>query len=530
MMIQRVQRELAHLVIGKVFTVMLGLLVLLLMWRRVAPSAYGQYLSLLASAEILSLISAIGLSTVAQRHLPIWMAHAPSAAHALWRIGQVLLLRIVLASLFMAALIWLATSWKGVWTDFALSVSLPSAVALILTTVLWRSLEEVQVVLLMQAWIQGLAVTAHAVRLMALLTLEAGPAADLQWLIHLELTIVGFSLIVGLLATAHRTLGASPVEESLRNERPSTWLGAWRNAIQFWLIQCLGLTWSIHALRLMLHAVAGPLAVAVHGVAYSMVESLRQATPLMWMTGWLRAAMLRLHASQPDSKLSLDLASAVHRLSLFMLWPVVCAWCVEPVAWFRWVGGAEMFVKAQDLSLQHPWAPTVTGILAATALLAPLQNRHLMISLWAYVQQRPGWGVAASMAAVLCVACWAWIWPVMGLWSVPLVMLMAEVVWVSMAGLGWTSPGSRNQGPGPAIAIPLAALTGAGLARLGLDAVDGHQLVLRLILPLFASVAAVALVAWRRTLWTAAERDALGRCAPTVLLALRASGVEKPSR
>jgi len=97
-------------------------------------------------------------------------------------------------------------------------------------------------------------------------------------------------------------------------------------------------------------------------------------------------------------------------------------------------------------------------------------------------------------------------------------MLMAEVVWVSMAGLGWTSPGSRNQGPGPSIAIPLAALTGAGLARLGLDAVDGHQLVMRLTLPLFASVAAGGPGAPPavKTTWFSRMADSISRMSPKV--------------
>ena len=64
MMVQ-VQRAFVRLLIGKALTVVLGLTVLLLIWRRVSPEAYGQYLSLVATAEIVSLVSALGLSTVA---------------------------------------------------------------------------------------------------------------------------------------------------------------------------------------------------------------------------------------------------------------------------------------------------------------------------------------------------------------------------------------------------------------------------------------------------------------------------------
>lgn len=517
---EHVRKALGRLVLGKALTVLLGLLVLVLLWRRVAPSAYGQYLSLLAGAEILSAISSLGLSTVAQRHLPVWIAHAQSPGQAWGRIAQILLLRIVLAGIFLVIFLAFASSRWFPWPEFPAPPDPTPALALVLATILMRSLEEIQAALLMQAWIQGLATAAHGARLLALSSLGSAAPADLDWLISLELSIAGTVAAIGVLATVLRTWRKPGSEKSLLNEAPCPWFAAWRRSLEFWVIQCLGLAWSLHVLRLMLHAVAGPMAVAVHSVAFSMAESLRQATPLVWMAGWLRAAMLHLQAEQPQGPMALGLASAIHRLSLLMLWPVVCAWCVEPAAWFRWAGGTEMFNMAQDLSRDHPLAPAATGLLAATAVLAPIQNRHLLLSLWATVLQRPGWGVPASVGAALAVSSFAGLWPLLGLWSAPAVMVLAEVLWITTASRGWDEARLDATRRWHAAALPLMALTAAGMASLALDQVPGHPAELRLFIPLICALAATAILSWARSPWTAEERAALAHVLPPGFVAL----------
>jgi hypothetical protein len=50
------QRALTHLVVGKTLSAALGVAVLALLWRRVEPLAYGQYLTLLALLEVLAMV------------------------------------------------------------------------------------------------------------------------------------------------------------------------------------------------------------------------------------------------------------------------------------------------------------------------------------------------------------------------------------------------------------------------------------------------------------------------------------------
>lgn len=531
-MMAQVQRAFVRLLIGKALTVVLGLTVLLLIWRRVSPEAYGQYLSLVATAEIVSLVSALGLSTVAQRHLPVWLAHATGPGEAFARVAQVLLGRTVLAGVFLCGLAWAAGSSGPIWSALSGVLESPLALALLILTVLARSLEEVQAALLMQTWVQGLAVAAHTMRLAALTTrtpVGTGAAAPFEWLVTLELAIACVVVTVGLVATALRAVSTGRTEEALRREPSSTWRQAWRTALEFWWIQCLGLLWSLHVLRLILHAWAGPLPVAVHAVAHSMVESLRQATPLVWLTGWLRAAMLRLHAGQPESGMALDLAAAVHRVSLLMLWPVVAAWCAEPTHWYRWAGGAQMFSKAQEIGQLHPSFPLLGAVLMATALLAPIQNRHLLISLWSYVQQRPRGGVWASLAAAsLALPSLGLMWPHLGLLSLPLVMLMAELIWVCTASRGWTARVTGLHVRTARLAVPLAALLAAAMGSLVLDALDEQAPLWRLGVPLTMALLSVAVLARYPSVWTAPESQAVHQCLPAGLQAAQRRWMRGP--
>lgn len=526
------QRELGHLALGKVLSTAMGLVVLALMWRRVEPQAYGQYLTLLAGLELLALGSALGLSTIAQRHLPIWMAHARTAARALGLVAQLMSLRALLGVLALGALgsLMFALPWPP-----AIRPTLPDlhwglALGWFTAGVLVRSLEEIQSALLMQAWIQGPLVAGHAVRLVGLLSLPPQSPAGLAWLITLELGVALLTLVAGVVALVLlRVRGhGRAAEDPLRQEAPSHWVQAWRQALGFWTIQCLGMAWSLHTLRLVLHAALGPTAVAVQAAAQALGDSLRQASPLVWMAGWLRAAMLRLHAVAPSSKQDWHLALAVQRATAVLLWPVLAAWCAEPAVWLRWAAGPMLYEEAQAMSLAYPGLPPFTLLLVAASVLVPLQNRHLLLSLWAQTRQRPGWGLVASVAALTSVLSLPWVLPVFGLWSVPLVMIGAECVWVGIVMRQASAVGfSGDQRMAVrAVAVPVGALSSAFAAAAGWDFLAAsvaeatfaasplnHPLML-MLMPCLAAALAVVVLTWKWPAWSSAEREALWACLP----------------
>jgi hypothetical protein len=155
-------------------------------------------------------------------------------------------------------------------------------------------------------------------------------------------------------------------------------------------------------------------------------------------------------------------------------------------------------------------------LLAATAVLVPLQNRHLVLALWTQTRQRPGRGILASVAALACAASLPWLLPAWGLWSVPLVMIGAEALWVTTVGLRRHDRESSEplQRVGKSTLWPVAALGAAFLASLMLDLFEPLSPWLRLLCPLLAAAVTVGAVAWTWPAWSSGEQSVLSRCLP----------------
>ena len=531
-------REFRHLVVGKALSAGLGLGVLAILWRVISPAAYGDYLALLALMEILVLVSALGLSTLTQRHLPVWVAHASGPLQAIRSVTAVLGLRAVLAAIAAALVLPLSGSWMP---DLLNRIGPIWWMGWVVAGALMRSLEEVQSALLMQAWVQALVMAAHGVRLWALWMWPPGrplheqamwadtgasaPVDEARWVLGLEMAVATIVVLVGMGAVVARLLRQSPGHDPMALERVVPWPHAWRNSLGFWAIQCLGLTWSLHALRLIAQALAGPSVLAVHAAAQALSDALRQASPLVWMSGWLRATMLRLQAAQPDGRSAWHLVRGLERASGVLLWPVLAAWCVAPEAWLRWVAGANLLAEAHRLSQSYPELPPFTALLAAAALLVPLQNHHLALALWSQTQQRWGWGLFGAIAAMLWPVTLTLLWPLLGLWSLPLVMVGAEWTWVMVVSHSMREDGARTL-PGTGFAVPATALLAAAVARgvwdtagpyLGIDQMTVWPAAQGLW-PALVAAGAVLVLLRNRPAWSASERHVVLACLPPLLV------------
>jgi len=525
------QRALTHLVVGKTLSAALGVAVLALLWRRVEPLAYGQYLTLLALLEVLAMVGALGLSTVTQRHWPVWVAHAPSPAH-IWRpLACILGLRTVFAAAMALLFFWALSGVAGP----ALDTLGPVGFLIWVTAGVWaRSLEEAQAALMMQGWVQGLSVAAHMVRLAALIGWppQALGLQDLAWLLVLDLSVSALAVMLGGWALMRHAIRIKAAQDTAVLESPVSWWSAWRTGLGFWVIQCLGLGWSLSSLRLMMNALGGPVAVAVHAAAQSLIDLARQATPLVWMSGWLRATMLGLQMRRPDGLEALHLARGVEAFSAALVWPLLAAWCVQPSAWLRWLAGPGLFEQAQMLGDGFALGVPFTALLAAGSVLVPLQNHHLVLSLWTHTQQTWRWGVCAAAFALLSVAALPLLWPSLGVWSAVAVMAMAEFAWVGVVrwGVGRLAdpPKGRNPLMSRALGVPLAAMVSAvladglmqGAAAWGAGFIDSSPTPTRLVLCWAAAAFGVWFALRLRPVWSSAEQSVLLACLPGSFLVI----------
>lgn len=526
------RRALGHLVAGKALGAGLGLLVTALMWRRLEPPVYGAYLALLSALELSYLLSAAGLSTVAQRHLPGWVRHAASPWLAMRPMAQLMGLRLLMTGLLLLGPLALLHSltperapWLWAWLSAVVAdpqrdgVSWPPLLFLwFMLGTLNRFMEEVQGALLMQWGVQLQVVLAHSARVLALLQADA---PDLLWVLRLELLVAAGSCCAAVLALARcSTRRAEPFAPS------GPLMPAWRVGLRFWWIQLLGLAWSLHTLRVALAPMLGPSALAVHGAAQALADAARNASPLMWMSTWLRAVMLRLYLDSSSTTRARDLALAVLKIGSLATTALWASWLVDAPGWLRWAIGAALHDQAVSLAWRFPAAPAPVLLLAALGLLIKLQDRHLTLSLWSQTVQQPAPGIRAGMVAALSAAAVCLLWPWLGIWVLPGAMLVAEAVWVVLAGagLGWRSAPRLGRRWHQArrwwsvwgiLRQTLAAVSGAALARIGLE-LAGIPRTEATALLLAQTIGACAGVAWAASRWPVLRQREARALAPHV--------------
>lgn len=474
--LQATQRGLMHLVGGRAIGVALGFAVLAVMWRRVPAAALGHYLALLALLEALYLASGVGLSTLAQRHLPEWRWQARSVDRtALGLLGLRVLLGVAAGGLVALAwaplnrLLGLDGSLVPAWL-FVLWMGLGSAA---------RSLEELQASFMMQDSLQGLAVIGHLLRLPALLSLsEPGTAV---WLIQLELAVVGMLTAVGLWWMRTRLSRQGPdAGASSSGSAPDLREGlkAWRLGLRFWGIQLLGLGFGSSAVRLAVAVLGGPVAVAFHGAAQAVVDAVRNALPVTLLAGWLRPALLRLHllGARADAPPQV-LGQAVFKLSMLLLIPVaaLCVW--EAPSVLETMIGSELMAQAHTLSLSSPHAPPPSAILLPMLAAAALQAAHQVRSLHCLTISAPAPAERATRwAAALALPTMALAWPWLGVWSAPVGVIVAELAWVALADRGLADRGLGRPVPADLarwVGLLGIAVLGAAMVTLGARALGG---------------------------------------------------------
>jgi hypothetical protein len=167
-----------------------------------------------------------------------------------------------------------------------------------------------------------------------------------------------------------------------------------------------------------------------------------------------------------------------------------------------------------------------TALLAAGSVLVPLQNHHLVLSLWTHTQQTWRWGVCAAAFALLSVAALPLLWPSLGVWSAVAVMAMAEFAWVGVVrwGVGRLAdpPKGRNPLMSRALGVPLAAMVSAvladglmqGAAAWGAGFIDSSPTPTRLVLCWAAAAFGVWFALRLRPVWSSAEQSVLLACLP----------------
>lgn len=425
--LQRARQGLVHLLTGRAASAVMGLVIMALLWRQVSATDIGAFLALAALLEGLYLLSGLGLSTLAQRDVPLWVRQAApgSTSQARGRIGQLLLLRVVMAALAATAV---AMAWGPTTRLLELEPHQPVITAL--GFVAWvavgsasRYIEELLTGLMQQGSVQWISAGGQMLRLAVLAIAGTGPGISMQEWVMLDLCVCAAAAALGWMRLSSGLKDAAAVRSG---PTPAASLReAWRIGLRFWWVQVLGLCWSPVGLRLAVAHLGGPGAVALYGSLQAIADSVRNALPLTVLSGWVRTVMLHLPRDQ-----AWGLCRAVLTLSLLPLAALVALTLAHGELGLTWLGGPHLISQMQALNLEWPQAWPLDGLLPALLVVMGLQTVHLALSLTLVVQARPAPALQATWAAAVLAPLLVFgLWERLGLWSVPLAVGSAEALW-----------------------------------------------------------------------------------------------------
>lgn len=378
----RARRSLAHFAVGKGFSALAGISVLLLAVRLMAASDFGLYVAAIAFLEIFYLATGFGLSTVAQRYVAEFRLKAGNVQFAsfvramLWR----RLLYALAGTLTVGAA---AALWHATGRPLPQAALAPAFYALLVFGCLTRFMDEIFPALLLQGYTQSLLLAAHLMRLggLGVFALQ-GRAVNFEQMLSIELVAVivcslgGMLLLWRYLARDHGAQEAGAPHQNLQMRGV---------ARRFYFIQLVGQLWGPNSGKLIVAERLGLATTAQYGFVQSITDMLRNYLPAYLLSTWVRPLMVSRYLDRRDLREVDAMASLIFKLSLMCIVPVAAFFLVQGDAFVRWASGGK-FSEG-------------THLLAAFCLLLALQCLHIVIGMITLTVERPRASVVATVAA-----------------------------------------------------------------------------------------------------------------------------------
>lgn len=440
------RRGLIFFAAGKLASALLGMALLVLMVRRLEPTAYGGYVAALALAELFYLVTGLGLSTVAQRYVAEFRLRAP--ADEFTRFLRQQFTRRQWHSLAGCLAVLAAWPWAMAWTSLGLPLS--QAPLLLLLLAGWAAssfLDEVLGATLLQGLAQLLAILRNLARLLAVLVLSARGEFTLVGLLWAEAGIVTVSSMAGMWRVLHWARHSPSAAGAEAGFRPSDMDAVCR---RFYMVQLVGQAYGINVIKLLLTRLQGVAQTAAFGVAQSIADMLRNYMPAQLLAGWIRPLMVARYVAHRDIDQLCLVANLAFKANLFGLLPLL--------ALFATLGDA-LISRLSAGRYEH-----MGPLLAVLVLGLILQSAHLLMTMVTLTIEASAANIRATMLSALSLPLLGWLVYRHGAHGAAWAGVVAETVWVGSAFWWLRGHGHRLWLDGRGTARLLVAGMVSGLA------------------------------------------------------------------
>lgn len=490
----RVKVGLRNFAVGRTLNGLGGLVLLFLVVRGLSTVEYGNYVVLLASVELLAMVSSLGLYGFAQRYIPEFRVRG---SHALLIRSIALGLSVRALTLFLCAVILLGFQDK-VASTFDLSITslgfmLFASWLLIEGTCRW--LDNVTESLLLQGLTQISVTFRTWTKVVGVAILTMGAGASLEALLWLEL--LGSCLALGavllmLFRGIRRSMSSEVVEFTPQ----------WRTIAAFshrhYAALLFGQVYGYNTLKLLLSALAGASVTAAYGFAQSLADILRRYLPAQLLIGMVRPLVVVSYSESKDAARPIFLSNVVMKLNVFLAAPCLL------------VGG--MFGADLIAIVDQGRYPGAHLILVALLAILVLQTLHSGLGMMATALEHADLILRATVAACVGLICAALLIPVIGVYGALVGAAVSECAYCLVV-----ASGIRARHRGVAVLnwhghsrIWMLAILSAAVAWIGVSVAPLPGTMMA-ITGTFITICGYVLVAYRWKPFSETERSTLNR-------------------
>ena len=406
----KVRQSIFHFMMGRMVLVVSAVLVSLMVVRGLTVVDFATYVTLLGLMLVTAMVSDAGISRVQPRFLP--ELYIQKQLQGLVFLSRALIVIRMLMHAMMLFAFWLLATYSEI-IHLALEPSvLLSFASFAFFYALNQQTQRTMQVLLLQKVAAKITALEWVLKLLPLGYLYHG--ADSFSLFEVFL-VQAFAVMTSFLAgqyvlwnKSRQLLAGSEVQTQQPLGQDKIFHFAWKN----WLQSLLGIPWSPGAVRMLFAAVAGAVAVASLGFAYTMMQLLQRVLPSKMIVQAIEPVYIARYRETGNFVELNDMVSLVLKLNYFMLMPMLAWFALGSYAILDWVSagkyaGSGWIIAALIFIFMlenHRMALQVLSNAVDQSILLVKSNLFAMMLLPLYVAASIYWGIYGVLLGLVAVS------------------------------------------------------------------------------------------------------------------------------
>jgi len=335
----KVRKSIFHFMMGRIVMVISAVLVSLMVVRGLTVSEFAVYVTLLGLMLVMAMLSDAGISRVQPRFLP--ELYIQKNLQGLVLLSRSLIgVRLAIHASFLLVF-WFILSWSSI-LDIHLDASLIWAFGLFaFFYALNQQTQRTMQVLLLQRVAAKVTALEWLLKLLPLAYMYDGPDSfHLFDILLVQASAVSISFFVGQLVLWKKSRQLLCGEEPQHSQR-LPWQDIFHFAWKNWLQSLLGVPLNPGSVRILLAAVAGSVAVAYLGFAYTMMQLLQRILPSKMIVQAIEPVYIARYRESGDFSELNQMVSLVLKLNYFVLIPIMVWFALGSYAMLDWVSAGK---------------------------------------------------------------------------------------------------------------------------------------------------------------------------------------------